>query len=150
MIRIVIANSKGGCGKSTLSSALADVLPNAQLVDLDHQGLLTQASEITGRHIPVPLEKVNAKYLIYDTPPYLSEELPNVLKTADIILVPTRIGDYDLLALRGTIDRVRSLKKTDCTFLVFNAVPSIKSKGFLISKGYFLSNYKDIKKAKQN
>ena len=39
-MKIIVANSKGGSGKSTLVLALADVLPSAQIIDLDPQGTI--------------------------------------------------------------------------------------------------------------
>lgn len=147
MKKIVIANSKGGCGKSTLASALADVLNDAQLIDVDMQGSLTQASELTGRHVPVDIIEANGKYLIWDTPPYLSEELPALLSAADLIIIPTRIGDYDLLALGGIVDRVREVNMSDKSYIVFNAVPSRETKSLIKSRGYFFKNYKDIRKS---
>lgn len=39
-MKIVVANSKGGSGKSKLVLALPDVLPSAQVIDLDTQGTI--------------------------------------------------------------------------------------------------------------
>lgn len=146
MKHILIANSKGGSGKSTLAIALADVL-DAQIVDLDHQGSLTTAASITQRHTPVSLHQASAPYLIYDTPPYLSEELPGFIKKADYILIPTRVGVYDLLALKGIVDMVRRANKTAQCLVVFNGLRKPPTKTFLKTKQFFASNYKDIPRA---
>ena len=37
-MKIIIANSKGGTGKSTLTMALADIIEGAQIIDTDIQG----------------------------------------------------------------------------------------------------------------
>lgn len=148
MKKIVIANSKGGSGKSTLAIAFADVLNEVQLIDMDNQGSLSSASLITGRHTPVNIKEASAKHLIFDTPPYLSEELPGLLKEADIILIPTRVGQYDLLALQGIIDRIKDCNKTKSSFIILSQVHRPKTKTYLRTRDFFFSNYKDIKKAK--
>jgi chromosome partitioning protein len=147
MKKILVANSKGGSGKSTLAIALADVL-NAQLVDFDNQGSLTFASKITARHIPIKPSKATKKYLVYDTPPYLSEELPALIKEADLILIPTKIGQYDLLALKGILDMVRKTNSEKKCFLILNEVKKPKPKTYLRTRDFFFTNFQDIKKAK--
>ncbi len=91
MKKILILNSKGGVGKSTLAIAMADILPNSQLVDTDHQGSLKITPEITGRHKVVPLEQAKADFVILDTAPYLNEELPGLINMCEVMLIPTRI-----------------------------------------------------------
>ncbi len=148
MKKILILNSKGGVGKSTLSIAIADILQNSQLVDTDHQGSLKTASEITGRHKVVSLEQANADFVILDTAPYLNEELPGLINACDVMLIPTMVGSYDLLALSGCVEMIRRAKRTSSALIVFNAIKRPVTKTFLKTKGFFFSNYKDIKKAK--
>ncbi len=150
MVKIVVTNLKGGVGKSTLSSALADVLEGAQLVDLDHQGSITIAHAFTGRHRPVTAEEVTGRNVIFDTPPYLSERLPNLLRDADHVIIPTAVGQYDLLALKGVVDRIRKAGVVDKTWIVFNKVPGRSTKTLTRTKEFFIKNYKDIKKADQH
>ena len=150
MKKIVVVNLKGGVGKSTISVALADILPNSQLIDLDHQGSLSIAYEFTGRHKPIDIKEASGDYLIFDTPPYLSEKLPEMLKDSNLVVIPTAIGQYDLLALKGIVDRVRKANAVAKTWIVFNRVPARSTKTLERTKQFFIDNYKDIKKAKQH
>ena len=61
-MKIVVANSKGGSGKSTLVLALADILPSVQVIDLDTQGTITIGASYTKRHSPVSEEEATDKY----------------------------------------------------------------------------------------
>lgn len=151
MRKIVIAGSKGGSGKSTMSLALADVLKSAKIVDADHQGSISSTAGMGGRHQPINLIKddfSSVDYLIFDTPPYLSEELPELIRQADLILLPTMVGQFDLIALKGIIDLIRKERKEACVYIVINGVKKPASKTFLRTREYFFSNYKDIRKAK--
>ena len=60
--------------------------------------------------------------MFIDTPPYLTEELPNLCKLADAILIPTKTGIYDLLAIEDTINIIKQVDKEDKTLIVFNMV----------------------------
>ena len=97
-MKIVVANSKGGSGKSTLILALADMLPGVQVVDLDAQGTITVGADYTKRHVPVREEEATEKPIIYDTPPYHGEELRSYFDTADLVLIPVKVSDPDLLS----------------------------------------------------
>ncbi len=67
---------------------MADILPNSQLVDTDHQVALKITPEIIGRHKVVPLEQAKADFVILDTVPYLNEELPGLINMCEVILIP--------------------------------------------------------------
>jgi chromosome partitioning protein len=151
MKKIVVAGSKGGSGKSTISIALADFLKGSKIVDADNQGSISSAAAMGGRHQPIHLmedDLSSIEHLIFDTPPYLSEELPEIIRQADVILLPTMVGQFDLIALKGVIDLIRKEGKQACTYIVFNAVKKPITKTFLRTKNFFLSNYKDIRKSK--
>ena len=107
VMKIAVINSKGGCGKSTIVLALADVLMG-KVVDLDHQSTITDASQITGRHVPVP-SGTSCKHLIIDTPPYNNEENLALMEHSDVILVPVKVALPDLLACRAVLYEVRRL-----------------------------------------
>ena len=51
-MKIIITHTKGGSGKTTLTTCLADVL-DADLVDYDNQGTLRVASIFTKRNKPI-------------------------------------------------------------------------------------------------
>lgn len=146
-MKIVVANSKGGSGKTTLALALADVLPGAQVIDLDTQGTITVGADYTQRHKPVREEEVTGKYVIYDTPPYHGEELRSYFATADLVLIPAKVSYPDLLATKAVVDDLRSAQMTDKGLIVFNEVRKPHNKTYHEVKALFSSNYKDIKKA---
>ena len=130
MLRIVVINSKGGCGKTTIATNLASFYASigrsTALFDFDPQGssmrwLRTRSNESpviygvaahqnTGRattmswHLRVPPE---TEYLILDTPPGLKgSELIEQIKGADIILIPVLPSPIDIFA---TADFIRDL-----------------------------------------
>lgn len=152
MKQLVIVNTKGGATKTTLCKSLLQLLPNSRAIDLDPQGSLTTISKITKTLKPIKFSDIKniypLDYIIIDTPSYLSEELKGVLRSADQILIPTRIGELDLLALAGIIPLIRKLKKEKDTYIIFSAVPINKTKALEKSRSYFFKNFKDIYKAK--
>ena len=147
-MRIVVANSKGGSGKSTLVLALADVLPSAQIIDLDAQGTITVGATFTKRHAPIAATEATGKYLLYDTPPYHGEELRSYFATADLVLIPVKVSYPDLLAVKGVVEDLRSAKKTHQGVIVFNEVRKPHHKTYEEVKHLFQTNYQDVKKAK--
>jgi chromosome partitioning protein len=43
-------------------------------------------------------------FVFIDTPPYLSNKLTELCDLADVIIIPTKAGVLDLLAIKSTID----------------------------------------------
>jgi len=109
---ITVAHQKGGVGKSTLAMNLAlcfqDQLSVA-LVDTDLQGSLYHIREDFPNLAIIGVDKLDdirhLKYdlIIVDTPPYLSNRLPELFHQSDFILVPTKAGFFDVMAIRSTI-----------------------------------------------
>lgn len=122
MIRIVVINAKGGCGKSTISTNLASFYAangfSTALYDYDVQGSSmrwlqarpesvasiygvtahkTAAQGVTmSWHLRLPSETTR---LIIDTPPGLKgSDLANQLKGADFILIPMLPSWLDICA----------------------------------------------------
>ena len=145
-MEILIANTKGGVGKTTLTLAFADIL-NAQIVEWDLQKTIANCAQITGRHTPVGLEEINAHYVIHDTPPYNSDCLKSLIKRVDYILIPSRLSSADLVATKTIIDIIRALGATAKATIVFNAVRKPYNSAYHAAKKYFASSFKDIKKA---
>lgn len=149
MFKIVVYSPKGGDGKSTLVPSLADVLKEVQVVDLDPQQTLSNASKITGRHVPIGSSEVSAKFVVYDTPPYRDIKLRDTLRHADLIILPTMIGYSNLIALSNALDELKKIKALDKSVVVFNKVKRPYNRAYHDIKGFFKQNYPLLKVAQQ-
>ncbi|WP_461451643.1 nucleotide-binding protein [Mucilaginibacter sp.] len=121
---ITVAHQKGGVGKSTLAMNLAvcfqDQL-NVALVDTDLQGSLTQIKEelpdlsVISKDELQDIKHLDYDLIIVDTPPYLSNKLPELFGLSDFILIPTKAGFFDVMAIRSTIALLKDaqVKKPD-------------------------------------
>ena len=113
---ITVAHQKGGVGKSTLAMNIAvcfqDQL-NVVLVDTDLQGSLYQTKdELPGLVVVAndqlqEIKDLDYDLIIVDTPPYLSNKLPELFSLSDFILIPTKAGFFDVMAIRSTIALVK-------------------------------------------
>ena len=117
---ITIAHQKGGVGKSTLALNLAYTFQNGLqvgLLDSDLQGSLYGLyAMIEGiKLIPATknlsnLQQTDNDLIIVDTPPYLTEHLEDLFAISDFILIPTKIGFFDVMAIRSTISLIEKSK----------------------------------------
>ncbi|MGY3211797.1 AAA family ATPase [Mucilaginibacter sp. HD30] len=117
---ITIAHQKGGVGKSTLAINLAlcfqDQLSVA-LVDTDLQGSLYHIREdfpdlaIIGVDSLQDVQQLAYDLIIIDTPPYLSNRLPELFIYSDFILVPTKAGFFDVMAIRSTLALIKEAQQ---------------------------------------
>lgn len=118
---ITLAHQKGGVGKSTLALNLAYRFSKevkTALIDTDPQGSTMQLKDIV-QGIDI-LEYTGVKNLqrkpydviFIDTPPYLSENMTPIFLASDLVLIPTKPGVPDIMAIRATIELVNeALKK---------------------------------------
>ncbi|RFZ90119.1 ParA family protein [Mucilaginibacter conchicola] len=113
---ITIAHQKGGVGKSTIALNLAMCFKeqlNVALVDSDLQGSLYHARDtFAGMNVILAeqifdIPKMGYDLVIVDTPPYLSNRLSDLFSISDLILVPTKPGFFDVMAIRSTLALIK-------------------------------------------
>jgi chromosome partitioning protein len=82
-------------------------------VDTDLQGSLYHIKEDFPELAIIGLDKLNDiqqlahELVIVDTPPYLSNRLPELFLHSDFILVPTKAGFFDVMAIRSTLALIK-------------------------------------------
>jgi chromosome partitioning protein len=122
---LVIANQKGGVGKTTLAGHLGVVAELTKagpvaLVDTDPQGSLAAWWNERKAETPLfarveianldnhlaALAAAGIKLAIIDTPPAVTAMIRQVLRVADLVLIPTRPSPHDLRAVGKTVDLV--------------------------------------------
>ncbi len=125
MISVLVANSKGGCGKTTIATNLAAAfaaggLPTV-LADTDRQrsslGWLQSrpdtAAPITGVDWVKSPKKPpkRTERLIIDSPAAVTgKDAKELVAMADVIVVPVLASAFDQGATREFLDKVRQLK----------------------------------------
>ena len=100
MKTILIANQKGGCGKTLVVDELAFSFDRTDvkysLYDLDGQGGII--------HEPKVID--DADYAIVDTPGYISDNLGELIQGADLIIIPTRTTYKDIQTLQTMLELI--------------------------------------------
>lgn len=129
---ILITHQKGGVGKSTLTFNLAQNFSSnskVAVLDFDLQGSLSQLKEIVTDFDVIPfveeinsISNLNYDFIFIDTPPYLSNHLSKLIQIADLILVPTKAGILDILAIKSTLKLIKHEHKSNSTLIVFNMI----------------------------
>jgi chromosome partitioning protein len=130
MRAVLVANPKGGCGKSTLATNLAGMLAargdRVFLWDLDRQKSSLEWLAIRPPELP-RIERLDAKdddkpklpggksWLILDTPAGLhGKNLAHAIKPAHRILVPVQPSLFDMAAMRdflATLQAEKAIRK---------------------------------------
>lgn len=99
MATVLVISQKGGVGKSTLANEIAFSLDRTQtpytFFDLDEQG--------GGAHETI--EREDAEVAIVDTPGRITDEWPEWLQNADLVVVPVRAS----LLEQSAFERVRDM-----------------------------------------
>jgi chromosome partitioning protein len=149
MKTLAIVATKGGVGKTTLAVHLAVAAQQDEhkvlILDLDPQGsaaqwgkdrarlirehgrwfrTLLEVRRVFANDLVEALEQAEADgfdLVIIDTPPHADFPAARAVEVADLVLVPTRPGYFDLHAAKATIALVRDLKAR--AFFVVNQVP---------------------------
>jgi chromosome partitioning protein len=132
---ITVAHQKGGVGKTTLALNLAACFKDdlrVGLLDTDVQGSLSGLVDMLEGIELIPfnndlasLRAVEKDILIIDTPPYLTNQLPALFEASDFVLVPSKVGFLDVMAVRATIQmlkEVQTRKKELKAAIVLNMV----------------------------
>jgi chromosome partitioning protein len=121
VLRILVANVKGGCGKTTIATQLAAAFAAGgyctALADADRQrsslGWLARrprrAAAIAGldwsKEVGVPMRRTER--LVVDAAPALrGKRIADLVKTADLVLLPVLPSIFDETATRRFLDRL--------------------------------------------
>jgi len=109
-------SDKGGTGKTTLA-ILAGLHLDAQLLDLDPQGDLLRWAEKANRPCSKVLNEATliaaakgSPITVVDCPPGRHPSSLQGMAFSQIVVIPTRSGDADLVALARALDAVASVK----------------------------------------
>ncbi len=133
---VVVASQKGGAGKTTLVRNLAVAAgAGAALIDTDPQGSLTDWWERREAEAPAlarldgdmaaglaALAEGGVEIVLVDTPPSAHSWLSDLLRLADMVLIPVRPSPDDLAAVSGTLDLVEAAGRP-FAFVVSQAKP---------------------------
>jgi chromosome partitioning protein len=121
VLRILVANAKGGCGKTTIATQLAAALSAAgyctALADADRQrsslGWLARrplrSAAIAGldwsKEIGMPMRRTER--LVVDAAPALrGKRIVQLVKAADLVVLPVLPSTFDETATRRFLDRL--------------------------------------------
>ncbi len=117
---ITLAHQKGGVGKSTLALNLTYRFSQeikTALTDTDPQGSTMQLKEIV-QDIDIldyngttDLQTQPYDVIFIDTPPYLTENILPIFLASDLVLIPTKAGVPDIMAIRATVELVNEAQQ---------------------------------------
>lgn len=141
---LVLASQKGGAGKTTIAAHLGvaaerDGSGPVVLIDTDPQGSLSAwwnsreadtpaLASTTLAELPeklAALAKAGFKLAVIDTPPAITEAIRDVVKLADLVLIPTRPSPHDLRAVGSTVDIAQEVARP-FAFVVTQAKPTAR------------------------
>lgn len=140
MPTIAIVSQKGGSGKTTLAIHLAAAATSAGklacIIDTDPQATAAAWGDWRGGSDPEVITtpparlgktiedaaKLGAEVIVIDTPPHADAAAREAVKSADLVLIPTRPRAFDLHAIQTTAELITYAGKP--AFVVFNAAPA--------------------------
>ncbi|KQT81079.1 ParA family protein [Methylobacterium sp. Leaf466] len=145
MKTITIAARKGGVGKTTLATHLSVIAAGPKrpvlLFDTDPQRSLKWWWDLREGDTPALVEcdarelakilpaarSEGVAFAIVDTPPHAENSIAEAMRVADLVLVPTRPGPFDLAAVATTLDLAHRVGKTPLA--VINHAPPRTGQG---------------------
>lgn len=138
---ICVTNQKGGCGKSTLTLHCASNAAKrghyVVMMDLDPHGNLTKwwnlresgdpdLLQISIEQLEGAIPKLAAagvEFLFIDTPGFEHHDLTSVFKLADLLLIPSKPGPFDLWATAKSLADLKDIE-TPKVFVLNEVHPS--------------------------
>lgn len=114
MKSVLVANQKGGVGKTLIADEIAFALDrvnvNYSFYDLDGQGGCIHEQK----------ESESAEFCVVDTPGALQKEMLDWMKSADVIIIPTRMTSRDIPPLQTMLELVQNEDVKAKTIVVLN------------------------------
>jgi chromosome partitioning protein len=154
---ITIAHQKGGVGKSTLvlNIALAmSALPNLKIgiADTDPQGTISNLPGIDNFKVDMAakywqnLNEMPFDIVLIDTPPYIGEDTQRAFLISDVVIIPTKPGIPDLMAIAGTIDLLRQAKLKNKAIRAGIVINMVKPRSLMTGdiEAQLIAHYPDI------
>lgn len=117
---VTIAHQKGGVGKSTLALNLSYRFSNdvkTALTDVDPQGTIMNLQELVEDFDIINFDNMkklrNSEYdvVFIDSPPYIIDTIQPIFEESDFVLVPTKVGVPDIMAISTTIELIKNAQK---------------------------------------
>jgi len=127
---VVFSSQKGGSGKTTLCGQLAvqaelSGMGPVALIDTDPQGSLSDWWNARGEKTPLfvktsvdrlyetidELRQMDIKLIFIDTQPTVTDVISDIIRCADMVVIPTRPSPHDLRAVGPTVDLVEQYRK---------------------------------------
>lgn len=138
---VAVASQKGGSGKTTLAGHIAVQAERmgggpVALVDTDPQGSLAEWWNVRQAETPAfvatgvarladdirRLRALGMRLLVIDTPPAIAATIAEVVRLADLVVIPARPSPHDLRAAGATVELVERLDRP-LVFVINSAQP---------------------------
>jgi chromosome partitioning protein len=138
---IAVASQKGGSGKTTLAGHLAVQADRTgcgpvAVVDTDPQGSLADWWNARSAETPLfarasagrlaedveRLRELGIRLLVIDTPPAIEATITEVIRVADLVVIPARPSPHDLRAASATVELIERMGKA-MVFVLNSAMP---------------------------